>query len=252
MIVAMAPAAREEEIQAVIAYLVELGFDVHRETGAERTVLACLGAGDAVRARLDPDAIAALPGVAAAHRITAPYKLAARAFRPLGTQVELAGLRLGDGGLALLQPDAFAPVAGESDLARLPTAAIALSGGSMYNHALLRVLGSINRAVTLERAPGATLEEWLLAAETILAAGNFQVILRLPATARLPMDIAAIPELHRLTHLPVMADASAAPAALVTPLARAAVAAGADALVLRPADAAALAPVLRQIHALSR
>lgn len=252
MIVAMAPGAREEEIQAVIAHLVELGFDVHRETGAERTVLACLGAGDAVRARLDPDAIAALPGVAEAHRISVPYKLAARAFRPPGTQVEIAGHRLGDGGLALLQPDAFAPVAGESDLAGLPAAAVALSGGSMYNHALLRALGAINRAVTLERAPGAALEEWLLAAETILAAGNFQVILRLPATARLSMDIAAIPELHRLSHLPVMADVSAAPAALTAPLARAAAAAGADALILRPADLAALAPALRRIHELAR
>lgn len=254
MIVAMAPGAAEEEIQAVIAHLVELGFDVHRETGAERTVLACLGAGDAVRARLDPDAIAALPGVASALRISAPYKLAARAFRPQGTQVTVGAIHIGDGSFALLDPSAFTPVAGESELAALsPTAAaLTLTGGSMYNRTLLRLLGQRATAVALERAPGATLEEWLLAAEAILAAGNFQVLLRLPSTPRTPMDIAAIPELHRLTHLPVLADASTAPIALIAPLARAAVAADADALLLRPADAAVLAPALRQIHALAR
>lgn len=252
MIVAMAPGAREEEIQAVIAHLVELGFDVHRETGAERTVLACLGAGDAVRARLDPDAIAAMPGVADAHRISATYKLAARAFRPLGTQVAFAGTTVGDGGLALFEPGAFAPVTSESELARLPAAtkAIAVAGGSMHNRTLLRALGGVSTPVALERAPAASLEEWLLAAEEILTSGNFHVILRQPATLRVPMDVAAIPELHRLTHLPVLADCSAAPAALIAPLARAAAAAGADAIILRPGDLAALASGLRQIHRL--
>ncbi|MGH9392648.1 MAG: 3-deoxy-7-phosphoheptulonate synthase, partial [Terriglobales bacterium] len=84
----MRPGAAELEIQGVIARLIDLGFDVHRETGAERTVLACLG----VRAGFDAASISALAGVDAVHRISAPYKLAAQAFRPQGTVVRVHGL----------------------------------------------------------------------------------------------------------------------------------------------------------------
>ncbi|MGH9520736.1 MAG: hypothetical protein ACRD2D_13845, partial [Terriglobales bacterium] len=249
MIVAMAPGAREEEIQAVIAHLVELGFDVHRETGAERTVLACLGAGDAVRARLDPDTIAAMPGVADALRISAPYKLAARAFRREGTRVQLGECTLGDGELALLDPALLVPVEAESELLPEPAGrALWIPGGSMHNRALLRALGRVARPVVLERGPAASLEDWLLAAETILTAGNFELILSQPAAPRQPFDITALPQLHRLAHLPVVADFRSTPAHLVKSLACAAAAAAADGLILCPPDRLRLAAELMRIR----
>ncbi|HEY7855307.1 MAG TPA: hypothetical protein VIC32_02605 [Terriglobales bacterium] len=77
MIVAMLPGASEKEIEAAIGHLIGLGFDIHRETGLERTVLACLGM-PAVLGPRDAYAIEDLEGVASVHRITLPYKLSAR------------------------------------------------------------------------------------------------------------------------------------------------------------------------------
>src|SRR5581483_10852093 len=73
MIVAMQPGASEEQIQDVIAHLVQLGFEVHRSTGARQTVLGAVGA----RADFDIRDIEVLAGVQEVHRISAPYKLAA-------------------------------------------------------------------------------------------------------------------------------------------------------------------------------
>ncbi len=87
MIVAMQPGASEEQIQDVIAHLVQLGFEVHRSTGARQTVLGAVGA----RADFDIRDIEVLAGVQEVHRISAPYKLAARSFRPEGTRIRLPG-----------------------------------------------------------------------------------------------------------------------------------------------------------------
>src|SRR6202166_4103761 len=92
MIVVMQPEAGEEQIQNVIDHLVGLGFDIHRSTGAPYTVLGAVG----VRPDFDPRNIELLAGVREVVRITQPYKLASRAFRPEGTVVELPrGVRVG-------------------------------------------------------------------------------------------------------------------------------------------------------------
>src|SRR5262249_22757838 len=92
MIVAMQESAAEEQIQRVIEYLVGRGFSVHRSTGARQTVVAAVGA----RVDFDIRNLEVLPGVEQVHRISAPYKLAGRSFRPQGTVVEFAnGLRIG-------------------------------------------------------------------------------------------------------------------------------------------------------------
>ncbi|HEX7959345.1 MAG TPA: bifunctional 3-deoxy-7-phosphoheptulonate synthase/chorismate mutase, partial [Terriglobales bacterium] len=83
MIIAMQQGASEEQIQHVIERLVNLGFEVHRSTGAIQTVLGAVG----VRPDFDVREIEVLDGVKKAHRITSPYKLAGRSFRPEGTEI---------------------------------------------------------------------------------------------------------------------------------------------------------------------
>jgi 3-deoxy-7-phosphoheptulonate synthase len=92
MIVAMQDDATEEQIQDVIEHLVRMGFSVHRTTGARQTVLAAVGA----RIDFDTRNLEVLSGVEKVHRISAPYKLSGRSFRPEGTIVEFSnGLKIG-------------------------------------------------------------------------------------------------------------------------------------------------------------
>ncbi len=99
MIVAMQDGASEDQIQHVIDQLVQMGFEVHRSTGALKTVLGGVGA----RADFDTREIEMLSGVQEVHRITAPYKLAGRSFRPEGTVVRFAnGLEIGGKGIVIM------------------------------------------------------------------------------------------------------------------------------------------------------
>src|SRR6202166_3221379 len=92
MVVVMQEGAVEEQIQHVIDRLVSMGFDIHRSTGASQTVLGAVG----VPPDFDPRDVEVLDGVREVVRITQPYKLASRAFRPQGTVVELPrGVRIG-------------------------------------------------------------------------------------------------------------------------------------------------------------
>src|ERR1051326_6979425 len=92
MIVAMQESASEEQIQQVIERLVNMGFEIHRSTGARQTVLGAVGA----RADFDIRDIEVLPGVGEVHRISSPYKLAGRTFRPEGTRIKFPnGLVIG-------------------------------------------------------------------------------------------------------------------------------------------------------------
>jgi 3-deoxy-7-phosphoheptulonate synthase len=86
MIVAMQEQASEEQIQQVIERLIGMGFEVHRSTGARQTVLGAVGQ----RREFDIRDVEVLPGVGEVHRISSPYKLVARNFRPEGTVVRFA------------------------------------------------------------------------------------------------------------------------------------------------------------------
>ena len=120
---------------------------------------------------------------------------------------------------------------------------------NMQNYELLRALGQQSKPVLLKRAVGATVEELLQSAEYILAGGNPNVVLcergvrSFSQTSRAALDVSAIPVLKRMTHLPVIVDPShaAGEAALVPPLALAAVAAGADGLLIEVHDRPAAA-----------
>ena len=120
---------------------------------------------------------------------------------------------------------------------------------NMQNYELLRALGQQSKPVLLKRAVGATVEELLQSAEYILAGGNPNVVLcergvrSFSKTSRAALDVSVIPVLKRMTHLPVIVDPShaAGEAALVPPLALAAVAAGADGLLIEVHDRPAAA-----------
>src|SRR5947208_4276137 len=84
MVVVMQEGASEEQVQNVIGRLIQLGFDVHRSTGASHTVLGAVGGGER-----DPREIELLDGVREVVKISASYKLASRAFRPDGTVVKV-------------------------------------------------------------------------------------------------------------------------------------------------------------------
>ncbi len=86
MIVAMQDAASEEHIQQVIERMVELGFNVHRTTGETQTILAGVGSPD----HFEVAEFKVLSGVHDAYRISSPYKLAGRSFRPEGTRIKFA------------------------------------------------------------------------------------------------------------------------------------------------------------------
>jgi 3-deoxy-7-phosphoheptulonate synthase len=121
---------------------------------------------------------------------------------------------------------------------------------NMQNFALLQAAGTAGKPVMLKRGMNATIEEWLMAAEYIAQRGNLDIVLcergiRTFETAyRNTLDISAVPMLHSLSHLPVIVDPSHAGGRreLVVPLARAAIAAGADAVMvdLHPEPGAAL------------
>ncbi len=297
MIVAMLPGASDEQIQAVTDRLLALGFDVHRTTGVERTVLACVG----VPADFDAREIDVLEGVAEAHRITTPYKLSGRGFRPEGTRITVGpmtiggpevaiiagpcsvesreqlfaaaervaaagarGLRggafkprtspysfqgLGEEGLKLLREacDRFGLVAVSEVMAekQIPLMqkyvdVLQVGARNMQNYDLLRELGKLRHPVLLKRGISATIEELLLSAEYIMAGGNYQVILcergirTFENYTRNTLDLSAVPVVKKLSHLPILADPShgAGRRDMVAPMARAAVAAGADGILI--------------------
>ncbi len=117
---------------------------------------------------------------------------------------------------------------------------IQIGARNMQNFTLLRLAGQAGKPVLLKRGMSATLEEWLMAAEYILSEGNPQVILcergvrAIGEHARNLLDLATIPVVHKESHLPIIVDPSHAAGRreLVPPLARAAVAAGCDGLLI--------------------
>ena len=117
---------------------------------------------------------------------------------------------------------------------------IQVGARNMQNFELLKELGRTNVPVLLKRGLSATIEEWLMAAEYIMAGGNDNVILcergirTFETYTRNTLDLSAIPAVKKLSHLPVIVDPSHAAGLwwMVEPMAKAAVAAGADGLII--------------------
>ncbi len=159
------------------------------------------------------------------------------------------------------------------DLVEAHCDVIQIGARNMQNFSLLKRAGRSKLPVVLKRGMAATLEEWLLAAEYIMAEGNYQVVLcergvrTFAQHTRNTLDLAAVPAIRRISHLPVVVDPSHGTGIthMVTPLARAAVAVGADGLMievhnrpeialsdgaqaLTPAEYAKLIDEVRAIH----
>jgi len=298
MIVAMQEKASEEQIDAVIGAMEEAGVDVHRTTGATQTILAAVGS----TASLDLSKFEVLPGVLHVHRISSPYKLAGRAFRPEGTVVEFPnGAKIGGKQIAIiagpcaiedreqifaiaaavkaagggfLRGGAFKPRSSPYSFQGLGIAGLKLmreaadthglmtvsevmeiaqiepmlpyvdcfqvGARNMQNFNLLRELGQVRKPILLKRGIAATVEELLLSSEYILSGGNYDIILcergirTYETSTRNTMDIAAIPVVKKLSHLPIVGDPSHGTGRrdMVPAMAKAAVAAGADGILI--------------------
>jgi 3-deoxy-7-phosphoheptulonate synthase len=121
---------------------------------------------------------------------------------------------------------------------------IQIGARNMQNFSLLRRAGKARIPVLLKRGLSATLDEWLLAAEYVMAEGNYQIVLcergirTFAQHTRNTMDLAAIPAVRRISHLPVIVDPSHGTGKnfMVTPMARAGVAVGADGLIVEVHD----------------
>src|SRR5258708_6005089 len=136
MIVAMQEAADEEQIQQVIEHLVKIGFEVHRSTGARMTVLGAVGAG----IDFDIRNVELLPGVQEVHRISSPYKLAGRSFRPEGTIVKLAnGIEIGGNEIVVMAGPCSVETRGQKFF---PAGAVAELGGEGFRGGAVQPPGS--------------------------------------------------------------------------------------------------------------
>ncbi len=117
---------------------------------------------------------------------------------------------------------------------------IQIGARNMQNFHLLRAVGRLNKPVVLKRGLSATMEEWLMAAEYIMSEGNYNVVLcergirTFETYTRNTLDLSAVPLIKQLSHLPVIVDPSHATGdwRLVAPLAKGAIAAGADGLLI--------------------
>ena len=169
------------------------------------------------------------------------------AFKPRTSPYDFRGL--GKTGLKILEAvgkESQMPVITEVmaphdvDLVAKYVDVLQIGARSMQNFILLDEVGKTRKPVLLKRGLSSTIQEWLLAAEYILAQGNEQVILcergirTFETYTRNTMDVSAIPIIERVSHLPIVADPSHAAGKwyLVPPLALAAVAAGADGLLI--------------------
>jgi len=298
MVVVMQEGATEDQIQGVINKLMGMGFDIHRSTGARHTVLGAVGA----KMDFDTRDIELLGGVAEVLRISAPYKLASRQFRPEGSVIKLGkdvavggeqvvvmagpcsvesaeqidtiadtvsklGARvlrggafkprtspysfqgMGPKGLELMRRAAdkynLLVVSEIMDLSQLSMMleyvdVLQVGARNMQNYNLLKDLGKAPKPILLKRGIAATIEELLLSAEYVMSGGNYNVILcergirTFENYTRNTLDVSAIPVIHKLSHLPIIADPSHGTGRRdkVPPMARAALAAGADGLLI--------------------
>ena len=297
MIIVLKPRATKDDVSRVEQLIKRKGLDTHVVEGAEMTIIGCIGD----TTQVDPKLFEVDKAVDKVMHVQEPYKLANRAFHPEDSIVDVSGVKVGGGHLALiagpcsvesvdqvleiakaakasganlLRGGAFKPrtspysfqglgLEGLDILCEAKAATglpivtelmspqyldvfnekvdlIQIGARNMQNFDLLKQLGQLDRPILLKRGLNATYEEWIMSAEYIMAAGNENVILcergirTFETYTRNTLDLQSIPVLRRLTHLPVVVDPSHAGGKwwLVEPMAKAAIAAGADGLMV--------------------
>jgi len=297
MIIVMCPNSTEEHLLKVEQKIERAGLSYHLSKGESRTIVGVIG-DKKVIAELEMNS---LEGVEKTVRITEKYKLVSREFQPEDTVVDVRGVKIGGGHLAVmagpcavesieqlreaaaavkkggaqfLRGGAFKPrtspydfqglaeeglqmlqqVGQEYDL-RVVTEIVDVNdvdlisryadvlqvgARNMQNFRLLQAVGRSKKPVLLKRGLSATISEWLNAAEYIVSAGNENVILcergirTYETFTRNTLDLSAVAAVKELSHLPVIVDPSHGTGRwqMVRPMARAAIAAGADGLMI--------------------
>src|SRR5881296_1866882 len=270
MLIVMKPSVTARDIDAVVSVVEAVGFRAHPMPGATRTAIGITGNEGPIDGRRFEN----LPGVAEVIRVTKPYKLITLDLRPEKTVVRVGDATIGDSDLAIIA----GPCAIESRDQAFAIAKIVQQSGARFFRGCVwkprttpytfqglgdkgwEIMSAVREEFGLKivteaveeshvdliekRGMAATVEEWLLAAEYIMAEGNYNVILcergvrTFAQHTRNTLDLASVPAIRRISHLPVIVDPShgTGSAYMVTPLARAGVAVGADGLMVEVHD----------------
>ena len=297
MIIVMSPMSTKENLERVQQKILQEGLSYHLSTGASRTIVGVIG-DKKVIAELQMNAF---DGVEKTVRITEKYKLVSREFKPDDTVVDVDGVKIGGGNIAVmagpcavesleqlmeaaecvkaggaqfLRGGAFKPrtspydfqglaedglqmlrQAGDATGLKVVTEIVNINdvdliakyadmfqigARNMQNFQLLKEVGKTKVPVLLKRGLSATISEWLNAAEYIVSEGNEKVVLcergirTYETFTRNTLDLSAVAAVKELSHLPIIVDPSHGTGRwqMVLPMARAAIAAGADGLMI--------------------
>ncbi|MDF2929105.1 MAG: phospho-2-dehydro-3-deoxyheptonate aldolase [Anaerospora sp.] len=271
MLVVMKPGAPQGEVEKIYRKLMTMNVEVTFIEGAERSVFALVGD----TTKLDLSTVAVNGNVEKVMRVQQPYKLASRTYHPEDTVVAIGDCKFGGGhkaviagpcsvesieqmvhtailvkkaGAAMLRGGAYKPLPFVTEVMDVETFdtveyyadLIQIGARNMQNFQLLKRAGKSGKPILLKRGLSATLEEFLMAAEYIMAGGNSQIILcergirTFDTYTRNTLDISVIPAVKELSHLPIIVDPSHASGkwAMVEPLSKAAMAIGADGLII--------------------
>jgi 3-deoxy-7-phosphoheptulonate synthase len=268
VVIVMAPAAGGSDLSGVVAHVEAAGGAAFVSRGVNRTIVGVVG-DERVLESID---LAHLPGVVEVVRITSPYKLVSREHNAGTSTVFVGGVPIGpdtvtliagpcavetpeqtlaaavmarDAGAALLRGGAYKPRTSPYAFQGLGIAGLRILAEVSAEVGLPAVtevvdVGGVGRPVLLKRGLTATYEEWLMAAEYIAQRGNLDIVLcergirTFETATRNTLDVAAVPMIRAVSHLPIIIDPSHAGGRrdLVLPLARAGLAAGADGLIV--------------------
>ena len=293
MIIILQPGVTDDQVKHVTDRVEELGLRAHVSRGTYRTIIGVIGD----ESKLQSEPLRAIPGVLDVVPVLPPYKLASKEAHPQPSVIDVAGVKIGGGNLAMIagpcaveEPDRMLRIAqavraaganifrggafkprtspyafqglGEDglkilretgDAVGMPVVTevmdarqvdavekwadmIQIGARNMQNFSLLTEVGRTRKPVLLKRGMAATITDLLMSAEYVLSQGNSQVVLCErgikgwdPATRNL-YDVAAVPLVKGLSHLPIIVDPSHATGRpdLIPACALAGVAAGAD------------------------
>ena len=256
MIIVLKPHATKDDVSRVENMVKKRGLDTHIVQGKEMTVIGCIGD----TAKVDSKLFEIDSAVDKVMHVQEPYKLANRAFHPEDSIINVSGVKVGGDNLAMIagpcsvgldiltavKEETGLPIVTELmsdkylDVFNEKVDLIQIGARNMQNFDLLKELGQLDRPILLKRGLNATYEEWIMSAEYIMASGNENVILcergirTFESYTRNTLDLQSIPVLRKLTHLPIIVDPSHAGGKwwLVDSMAMAAIAAGADGLMI--------------------
>jgi len=296
MLIVMKPNASDEQVNQIVTFIKDKGFDAHISQGEINTIIGAVGG-----KTIDTRNIELFEGVQEVIKITSSYKLASRMFKQEDTvikikdveiggeefslmagpctvesldQIEITAAKLKNIGAKILRGGAFKPrtspysfqglgeeglkimrqvadkynmvvVSEIMEISQLPlflkyADIFQVGARNMQNFNLLKELGYVDRPIMLKRGLSATIEEWLMSAEYIMSGGNRDVILcergirTFENATRNTLDISAIPVIKKISHLPIIVDPSHGTGLRdkVAPMSRAAIAAGADGIMI--------------------